>query len=117
MHIMSYKKVVNVSALVVLVGGVIVSIFSFVQAFGDLQEGMVYDGTVTAKAENTILLLTPAAETIPFRIISGTDFMNGLRIEDISTGECLRIKTGGAGAESVARSVEKISCGVGYGYR
>jgi hypothetical protein len=114
---MHYKKIVVVPLACLLIGGVMYSLYAFINAFGALQENFLYDGTVTAKAEGTVMLFTSSAETIPMRIIEETEFANGLSLETINTGDCLKISASNSGSTITAKNVEKINCGTSYGYR
>lgn len=114
---MHYKKIIVIPALLLLTGGMMYFLYAFIGAFGALQENFLYDGTVIAKTEDTITIYTSSLETIPMRIIEETEFTNELSLEAINAGDCLKISASDSGPTLIAKDVEKIGCGMDYGYR
>jgi len=114
---MHYKKIVVMPATFLFIGGVMYSLYAFIGAFGALQENFLYDGSVAAKAEDAVMLLTPTEETITVRIAEETKFADELSLEAINTGDCLKISAAHSGSAIIAKNIEKINCGTSYGYR
>jgi len=106
------KKLIGTSALVVLIGVLVLASATFVEAqFINSGRNIVFDGIVGAVGVSSLTVLTSGTDPIVVEITSKTKFVDG---GALSPGDHVKVWAR-EGSDIIARLIKKVD-GPGYGY-